>query len=449
MIELFPPSASKASLEYLRIYDIHGAHDLTLEMDGPYAIFIADNGTGKTKALFLLQSLLRKDFDSAARVNFSSLEIKFTNNRPIQIKFQDLEDRPNLQYMRRALNRMNMNQKEFEKFSDIVRAMTDEELRSYPQFIEFSRHIRIPSQYLIQKIRDKSDGSLMNDLFYNQDMRLLTEIINDQFPHHVIYLPTYRRVEQDIRSLFKVSAIEKINESIMHFGMRDVVDRIAQITKQIRDHFALSYSKISGQMLGQLAHSTAVSEEMKASLSHRGDVEIVLSRAGGNISRSDRDLILRLWDQGQLTNNTHLSFFISNLIRSYETVRDLDMTMQGFVSVCNGYLINKKLIYDNVNASIRLIRNHDEAPLELEMLSSGEKQILGVMSEIYLGSAKSYALIFDEPELSLSVEWQKNLLPDIIKSEKCQLLVAATHSPFIFENQLDSCARALKVQFRR
>lgn len=45
--------------------------------------------------------------------------------------------------------------------------------------------------------------------------------------------------------------------------------------------------------------------------------------------------------------------------------------------------------------------------------------------------------MFDEPELSLSIEWQKMLLPDIIDSGKCKFLLAVTHSPFIFDNDLD------------
>jgi hypothetical protein len=36
--------------------------------------------------------------------------------------------------------------------------------------------------------------------------------------------------------------------------------------------------------------------------------------------------------------------------------------------------------------------------------------------------------------------WQQQLLPDIINSGKCELLLAVTHSPFIFDNELDKYA---------
>lgn len=42
----------------------------------------------------------------------------------------------------------------------------------------------------------------------------------------------------------------------------------------------------------------------------------------------------------------------------------------------------------------------------------------------------------DEPEISLSLLWQRKLLPIIADSGNCRLLIAATHSPFVFDNKL-------------
>ena len=57
---------------------------------------------------------------------------------------------------------------------------------------------------------------------------------------------------------------------------------------------------------------------------------------------------------------------------------------------------------------------------------------------LYLEKKNDVAIFFDEPELSLSIEWQKTLLPDILDSGKCKFLFATTHSPFIFENELEA-----------
>ena len=52
--------------------------------------------------------------------------------------------------------------------------------------------------------------------------------------------------------------------------------------------------------------------------------------------------------------------------------------------------------------------------------------------------------MIDEPELSLSIDWQRRLLPDIIRSGNCNMLLAVTHSPFIFENEFDMDAKEIR-----
>ncbi len=83
--------------------------------------------------------------------------------------------------------------------------------------------------------------------------------------------------------------------------------------------------------------------------------------------------------------------------------------------------------------------------IELNKLSSGEKQIVSILAQVFLNFNDNFIILFDEPELSLSIEWQEMLLPDIVDSGKCSLLFAVTHSPFIFDNKLDSYATGIEM----
>lgn len=76
-------------------------------------------------------------------------------------------------------------------------------------------------------------------------------------------------------------------------------------------------------------------------------------------------------------------------------------------------------------------------------LSSGEKQIVSLFSHLYLSKHQNFFVIIDEPELSLSVRWQRRFLTDIRDGEFCSGLVAATHSPFIYDNELSDKAHGL------
>ena len=82
--------------------------------------------------------------------------------------------------------------------------------------------------------------------------------------------------------------------------------------------------------------------------------------------------------------------------------------------------------------------------IPLDALSSGEKQMISLFAKMYLYPNKKIVLI-DEPELSLSIEWQQKILIDIFRAETCAQLVAITHSPFIFDNELEPLAAPLEI----
>ena len=189
---------------------------------------------------------------------------------------------------------------------------------------------------------------------------------------------------------------------------------------------------------------------MNEKISNPEALEIVLDRLGANVSKETKTKILSLVESGDIRNDNHrtLAYFLSNLLDIYEQQKDKDNRIKEFVNVSNNYLRGKEIRYDESNVTIKVINKRTETEVLLEKLSSGEKQLVSIFSKLYLESTQKSFIIFDEPELSLSIEWQKTLLPDIIASGQCGLLLAATHSPFIFENQLDSYAEALNISYR-
>ena len=64
---------------------------------------------------------------------------------------------------------------------------------------------------------------------------------------------------------------------------------------------------------------------------------------------------------------------------------------------------------------------------------------------MYLSESKNkkHFVLIDEPELSLSVPWQRRFLVDIKNGKHCSGLVAVTHSPFVYENELKPYAHGL------
>ncbi len=69
--------------------------------------------------------------------------------------------------------------------------------------------------------------------------------------------------------------------------------------------------------------------------------------------------------------------------------------------------------------------------LSLEQLSSGEKQLLILLTETLLQRNTTSIFIADEPELSLHISWQRKILSAIRKLNSQAQIVVATHSPEI------------------
>ena len=82
--------------------------------------------------------------------------------------------------------------------------------------------------------------------------------------------------------------------------------------------------------------------------------------------------------------------------------------------------------------------------INLDALSSGEKQMISLFAKLYLYPKRKLVLI-DEPELSLSIDWQRGILVDVLLSPKCEQVIAITHSPFVFDNALEPFARSLDL----
>ncbi len=72
-----------------------------------------------------------------------------------------------------------------------------------------------------------------------------------------------------------------------------------------------------------------------------------------------------------------------------------------------------------------------EGPIPLAKLSSGEKQLLILFIEALLQRRRPFIFLADEPELSLHISWQRNILSAIRSLNPSAQIVVATHSPEI------------------
>ena len=67
-------------------------------------------------------------------------------------------------------------------------------------------------------------------------------------------------------------------------------------------------------------------------------------------------------------------------------------------------------------------------------LSSGEKQMLVILLTVLVEDELPYVLFMDEPEVSLHIEWQKQLIDLIMELNPHVQIILTTHSPAVVMN---------------
>jgi predicted ATP-dependent endonuclease of OLD family len=67
-------------------------------------------------------------------------------------------------------------------------------------------------------------------------------------------------------------------------------------------------------------------------------------------------------------------------------------------------------------------------------LSSGEKQMLAILLTVLVEDNEPTVLFIDEPEVSLHIEWQKQLIDLILELNPNVQIILTSHSPAVIMN---------------
>lgn len=450
-----------APLTRFRIKALHGQRDLDLGITDNTLVLVGENGSGKTTVLRMLYYFLSGQWTLLHQYTFESIEV-FLGDESAKIARGDLVGpRTRERFLRFgnlppiARMRFRNLRKQFELGQLPNEAVAD-----------FSDRYRVPF------------GMLMEELHRNiaprssQSKKRLKEVeeFRIRLDAQVLYLPTYRRIEQELQLIFpgldtaealadrrnRMSGSEENYVELIEFGMRDVQDSIDHALDQLKEFARESLNTLTLGYLGDVVDKEYSSVDMERI--HNADpdtIDRILGRIGEQIlSPEQKSQLLHTIDEvrGGTPVDEHtrvICHYLLKLLKFQENLQVKERKITAFRDVCNSYFgeSGKKFVYDSSTFAFGITRDGtndtDKNDLRLQHLSSGEKQIVSLFSHLYLTDQSAFFVIIDEPELSLSVAWQRTFLLDIRSSDLCSGLVAATHSPFVYENELEHHAHGL------
>ncbi len=434
------------SIKSFSVYGLFGTYDVKIPFLENTKILIGENGLGKTQVLNLFYYTLTKDFFRLNEFNFDRLELAFSNKKTIVITKKSVVELVEEIYKHPLVKDIieDIGLGQFEMLRNKFAHNKGNRSKIEEQFIYSNSKFR--NKYPIHRILRVFEELEMEKPRTSSTLEKCKKEIQHEIEGvEIMYFPTFRRVEEELHSFGYNEDDLYLNpeNTLIQFGMDDVQKKFNQIENQIEILLKEGLSIFLKDVLKiVMSKNTTTIDGSIFDRINDNDLAIIFARAK-NLDNEIKEAVLESVRKKQF-NDPLSGLILQKLVELYENQKELDSSVKFFRDVCNRYLIDKAVFYDESAIKIYIKSAITDKEISLNKLSSGEKQIISIFSKIYLSEAnKRFIVLFDEPELSLSMTWQKNLLPDITRSKKCDFLLAVTHSPFIFDNELDEYAVGL------
>lgn len=232
-----------------------------------------------------------------------------------------------------------------------------------------------------------------------------------------IFLPTFRRIEggfgigTDGPAMRLARATVEIEESLLAISKK--------LTKG--DHaFICSISTVDivGLLLRHISTLSDFYNEIQQNVT-----QSVIARIKGYRAKDGRE--------DQLHTANELIDQVMSMVTSMEVQREEIMAPVEAVRE----LVKKLFRHSGIKMNDRLSFGDAAGAINSNALSAGEKQMLSFIC--YNAFYENAVIFIDEPELSLHVDWQRQLFAILQRQQSTNQFIIATHSPFIYSKYED------------
>jgi predicted ATPase len=473
-------------IESFGIRGLYGYRTISLASEYAATILIARNGTGKTTLLGALDAFLRLQFTRLRNLEFTEIFCKLRGvGYELVLTNEDLVEFltiPKDGEVSRLASRVSRTVEEIFSFLMI-------DYRSALREFSHTNSEEVAGAILstcgwdthkaIEMCKAAYEVLFTRSAVIEQLSLTIREALED---YEIVYLPTYRRVELALsdeletrptrrrkRPRFSV-AVGSLHTGDIQFGLSDISDRLLDLHRSIILRSNRGYREISENIIHELINGFDVKES--SPIPSQSDLRLFFARlesgprmmsTGYVISAPDFERIYS-GEGVPIESRKFLSYFLGKLADVIRITQEIENPVQQFVVSCNKYLSSTEPTTSPpietehhhrlvaIDAKIMRINRNDlsvfvesiphNGKINLDALSSGEKQMISLFAKLYLYPKKKIVLI-DEPELSLSIDWQRGILVDVLLSPLCEQVIAIMHSPFVFDNSLEPFARSL------
>ena len=406
-------------------------YHVDMKFDEEVNILIGKNGSGKTTFMNLLHAVLTIDIDKLAEITFSNVIIKLNNKnsrKTVKItKIEDFHSAPIVKYQISNKNPIELP------------IITNDSLRMYPLSLrrkmkdsydqlknEFQEFVSVSSLSVYRnnyeydfdhrEYRDKRDR-----YFFSPVDERLNNLLEKLTRYQLQLSSQAREISAQLQKDVLLSLLDKDQKRSWSIDFINKFD-----SNQQKENLWNAYSRLG-----------LVSKEVENKITnHINSMEKLKEQLNINKGRDSVEIdFYALHVQNRIEKIIELSLLAEK--NTDELFKQLNL----YLSELKRFM-DKNFIFSK-SGDLEI----DGKGYPIDKLSSGEKQLLILLTEALLQNKESFIFLADEPELSLHIEWQREILPAVRRINPNAQVIVATDSPEIAGKYNDNIIQIKKSLF--
>lgn len=404
-----------AKINHFAADGVWGSETKDLKINDAINFLVGINGTGKTTILKIIQAMSMVDIEEIIKLPFKNAYISFNNDDKIivskergMIEFSILTLNNPVSFNIDIEDHEYINSKKIESIKEITSSIFN------LKFLSINRKDN-NEPYEIYPFSEKYGQSPVDIKLDEISTRIVSEFSKMSQRFNSIATRFQKNV------FFKMLDIPSENEIYLYRDEIDINSEKMAISEVMS--FFVNKGSRHDSMTKVDKYYARLSESIKK-------MQDDIKSEANTPSISDFSIVFNAWRT-------------KSLIGDYEQLKEnkkkIFHRQEVFLNVINSFFPSeKKIIFSKENQLLIQIRG-DSHPLDI--LSSGEKQMIILLGECFLIDDNEAIYIADEPELSLHVRWQDKIVDALVALNPNAQYIFATHSPDIVGRRKNSLIR--------
>jgi len=439
---------SNTFIKRVELKAIHKRYDLDISFNESLNVLHGQNGTGKSTLIHIIANIANCDFIRFAFLEFSSIRVSYSNDAYINVSQIDKDDDKLIRietqlgeffefYKREAVT--EIREIEDERY---VHEYTLELTKKIHLFVSSNNIGHIETSYF-PAFRTMLEAWSSQREMKNKSQRFVTRVSTKQatsFSRQLFgqFLPTINypsplEIERNLRDEIRDCQI-----SIARYESSVFSDSFVKVFSALLDGSDVVSN--TEELLAEISKLTSDSTNSK--LGHFEE--------NSNTYRDLQRLVTRSSGTNELAASAAgaLSVYRDALKERQNFQQEAFKEVDKYFEVVNSFLDKKELTYA-LDKNRRMpkvgLKFPDETWSSIKVMSSGERQLLTMLYAVNKMSGNS-AVLIDEPELSLHIDWQEELLGQMMEQLGNRQIIVCTHSPAI-ASDFDEYMKEVKPVF--